>query len=79
MRVGGVVSTLMTNLDIGIVEVLDLIAVFSDASEIGLKWGEVGRVVNVCSLLSGAGGVLLGMLRGHLAVSLECGELLRTK
>lgn len=37
MRVGGVVSALMTNLDIGMVEVLVLTVVLSTASEIGLK------------------------------------------
>lgn len=73
----GVASTLVPSSDIGTAEVLDLMAVLSNASEIGLKWGEVGGALRVCSLLLGAGGALLGRLSGHLAAPWERGELLR--
>lgn len=53
--VGGVVSTLMTNLDVGIVEVLELIGDLSNFSKMGLKWVEVVRVIGMFFLLLGVG------------------------
>ena len=75
--VGGVVSTLMTNLVVGIVEVLELTGDCSNVSEKGLRYGEVVRVINVFSLLLGASEVVFGVLSGHPAVPFKCGPLLR--
>lgn len=75
--VGGVVSTLTTNLDVGIVEVLELIEELSNVSEMGLKWGEVLRIIGVFFLLPGVREVVLGLLSSHSAVRLDGGELLR--
>ena len=61
------VSTLETNLDMGIVEVLELIGDLSNVSEMDFKWGEVVIVIGMCSLLSGVGEVL-EVLSGRLAV-----------
>lgn len=75
--VGGVVSALMTNLDVGIVEVLELIGDLSNVSKIGLKWVEVVRVIGMFSLLLGVEEAFSGLLSGHPAVPLDCWELLR--
>lgn len=71
------VSTLTTNLDVGIVEVLELIEELSNVSEMGLKWGEVLRIIGVFCLLPGVREVVLGLLSSHSAVRLDGGELLR--
>lgn len=75
--VGGVVSTLMTNLDVGIVEVLELIGDLSNVSKMGLKWVEVVRVIGMFSLLLGVGDAFSELLSGLPAVPLDCWELLR--
>lgn len=75
--VGGVVSTLMTNLDVGIVEVLELIGDLSNFSKMGLKWVEVVRVIGMFSLLLEVGEEFPGSRSGHPAAPLDCWELLR--
>lgn len=69
--VGGVVSTLITNLDNGIFEVLELFEELSKVSEMELKWGELLRVIDVFSLLEKAAWRLLN---GHPIVPLNFGE-----
>lgn len=75
--VAGVVFTLMTNLDVGIVKVLELIGDLSNILEVGFKSGEVGKVIGMFSLLPGVGEAVLGVLRGHPVMPLDRGELLR--
>lgn len=71
--VGGVVSTLMTNLDV----VLELTEELSNVSEMGFKWGKVLRIIGVFCLLPGVREVVLGLLSNHPAVRLDGGKLLR--
>lgn len=75
--VGGVVSTLMTNFDVGIIEMLELIEELSNVPEVVLKWGKLFRVIGVLSLLLRVGEAVWGLLSGHPALSLDGGELLR--
>lgn len=75
--VAGVVSTLTTNLDAGIVKVLELIGDLSNVLEVGFKSEEVRKVIGTFSLLPGVGEAVLGVLRGHPVMPLDRGELLR--
>ena len=74
--VGGLVSTLKTNLDMGIVGGLELMGDLSNVSDRDFELGEVRMVLGMFSLASGVGGVWR-VFSGHFAVPLECGEFLR--
>lgn len=75
---GGVVSTLKANLDVGVVEVLELTGEVSSVSEMSVSWGEVTSVIGAFSLWPGASEASWGTPSGRPARSLECGELLST-
>lgn len=75
---GGVVSTLKANLDVGVVEVLELTGEVSSVSEMSVSWGEVTSVIGTFSLWPGAEETSWGTPSGRPARSLECGELLST-
>ena len=76
IMVGGVVSTLKTNLDVGLGGGLELMGDLSNVSDRDFEWGEVLIVLGMFSLASGLGEVW-GVFSGHFAVPLECGEFLR--
>lgn len=74
--VGGLVSTLKTNLDMGIVGGLELMGDLSNVSDRDFELGEVRMVLGMFSLALGVGGDW-GVFSGHFAVPLECGGFLR--
>ena len=74
--VGGLVSTLKTNLDVGLVGGLELMGDLSTVSDRDFEWGEVLTVLGMFSLASGMGEVW-GLFSGHFAVPLECVGFLR--
>ena len=74
--VGGLVSTLKTNLDMGIVGGLELMGDLGNVLEMDFKLGDVVVVIGIFFLLLGVGGDW-GVFSGHFAVPLECGGFLR--